>query len=93
MYWKETPVRGVEDAELPQFSILGHETNDRKVRKLRSNTLFHCQKEHTHLVIYFVFRFITTKVLMNFNLKLSTCKIGISSLDFNTFPSGIAYPI
>ncbi|CAH0717299.1 unnamed protein product, partial [Brenthis ino] len=30
MYWKETPVRGVEDAELPQFSILGHETNDRK---------------------------------------------------------------
>ncbi|CAH2216600.1 jg4067, partial [Pararge aegeria aegeria] len=33
MYWKETPVRGVENAELPQFSILGHETNDRKVRK------------------------------------------------------------
>lgn len=32
MYWKETPVRGVEDAELPQFTILGHETNDRKVR-------------------------------------------------------------
>ncbi|XP_013138528.1 PREDICTED: gamma-aminobutyric acid receptor subunit beta-like [Papilio polytes] len=30
MYWKETPVRGVEDAELPQFSILGYETNDRK---------------------------------------------------------------
>ncbi|XP_039745819.1 gamma-aminobutyric acid receptor subunit beta-like [Pararge aegeria] len=30
MYWKETPVRGVENAELPQFSILGHETNDRK---------------------------------------------------------------
>ncbi|CAG9563556.1 unnamed protein product [Danaus chrysippus] len=30
MYWKDTPVRGVEDAELPQFSILGHETNDRK---------------------------------------------------------------
>ncbi|KAJ2950740.1 hypothetical protein O0L34_g9002 [Tuta absoluta] len=30
MYWKETPVRGVEDAELPQFTILGHNTNDRK---------------------------------------------------------------
>ncbi|XP_069355131.1 gamma-aminobutyric acid receptor subunit beta-like isoform X2 [Maniola hyperantus] len=30
MYWKETPVRGVENAELPQFTILGHETNDRK---------------------------------------------------------------
>lgn len=30
MYWKQTPVRGVEGAELPQFSILGYETNDRK---------------------------------------------------------------
>ncbi|XP_038213354.1 gamma-aminobutyric acid receptor subunit beta-like [Zerene cesonia] len=30
MYWKDTPVRGVEDAELPQFTILGYETNDRK---------------------------------------------------------------
>ncbi|XP_011298250.1 gamma-aminobutyric acid receptor subunit beta-like isoform X2 [Fopius arisanus] len=32
MYWKETPVRGVEEAELPQFTILGYETNDRKER-------------------------------------------------------------
>ncbi|XP_019698584.1 gamma-aminobutyric acid receptor subunit beta-like isoform X1 [Harpegnathos saltator] len=30
MYWKETPVRGVKDAELPQFTIIGYETNDRK---------------------------------------------------------------
>lgn len=30
MYWKPTPVRGVEDTELPQFSILGYATNDRK---------------------------------------------------------------
>lgn len=30
MYWKTTPVRGVEDAELPQFTIIGYETNDRK---------------------------------------------------------------
>lgn len=30
MYWKPTPVRGVEDAELPQFTIIGYETNDRK---------------------------------------------------------------
>ncbi|KAG4074270.1 hypothetical protein HA402_008679 [Bradysia odoriphaga] len=30
MYWKPTPVRGVEEAELPQFTILGYETNDRK---------------------------------------------------------------
>lgn len=34
MSWKETnfqqPVRGVEGAELPQFTIIGYETNDRK---------------------------------------------------------------
>ncbi|KAJ8946711.1 hypothetical protein NQ318_006969 [Aromia moschata] len=32
MYWKSTPVRGVEEAELPQFTIIGYETNDRKER-------------------------------------------------------------
>ncbi|XP_008472343.1 gamma-aminobutyric acid receptor subunit beta-like [Diaphorina citri] len=37
MYWKETPVRGVEEAQLPQFTILGHETNDRK-EKLATGT-------------------------------------------------------
>jgi gamma-aminobutyric acid receptor subunit beta len=31
MYWRSTPIRGVEEAELPQFTILGYETNDRKV--------------------------------------------------------------
>ncbi|CAG9768528.1 unnamed protein product [Ceutorhynchus assimilis] len=30
MYWKNRPVRGVEEAELPQFTIIGYETNDRK---------------------------------------------------------------
>ncbi|XP_050296271.1 gamma-aminobutyric acid receptor subunit beta-like isoform X2 [Anthonomus grandis grandis] len=30
MYWKDRPVRGVEEAELPQFTIIGYETNDRK---------------------------------------------------------------
>lgn len=32
MHWKDTPVRGVEEAELPQFTIIGYETNDRKER-------------------------------------------------------------
>ncbi|KAL1506056.1 hypothetical protein ABEB36_005487 [Hypothenemus hampei] len=32
MYWKNRPVRGVEEAELPQFTIIGYETNDRKER-------------------------------------------------------------
>lgn len=39
MYWRSTPIRGVEEAELPQFTILGYETNDRKVRT-QMKTLF-----------------------------------------------------
>lgn len=31
MYWQPTAVLGVFDTELPQFTILGYETNDRKV--------------------------------------------------------------
>lgn len=34
MYWRSTPIRGVEEAELPQFTIIGYETNDRKVSSL-----------------------------------------------------------
>ena len=30
MAWKQTPIHGVDGAELPQFTILGYETNDRK---------------------------------------------------------------
>lgn len=32
MYWREQPVVGVEDAELPQFTIMGWETNERKIK-------------------------------------------------------------
>nr|CAD7413104.1 unnamed protein product [Timema poppensis] len=37
MYWKDTPVRGVEEAELPQFTIIGYETNDRKEKLATGN--------------------------------------------------------
>jgi len=37
MYWKETPVRGVDEAELPQFTIIGFETNDRKEKLATGN--------------------------------------------------------
>ncbi|OTF77897.1 gamma-aminobutyric acid receptor subunit beta-like protein, partial [Euroglyphus maynei] len=30
MYWMDTPVNGVEDAKLHQFTIVGYETTDRK---------------------------------------------------------------
>merc|ERR1712110_973592 len=32
MYWREKPVVGVEEAELPQFTIMGWETNERKIK-------------------------------------------------------------
>lgn len=32
MYWRDEPVVGVEDAELPQFTIVGYETNERKIK-------------------------------------------------------------
>lgn len=32
MYWREEPVVGVEDAELPQFTIVGYDTNERKIK-------------------------------------------------------------
>ncbi|KAF0311305.1 Gamma-aminobutyric acid receptor subunit beta-like [Amphibalanus amphitrite] len=32
MYWKETPVVGVEEAKLPQFTVLGYATTDRTER-------------------------------------------------------------
>lgn len=35
MYWRNNQIRGVKNAELPQFTILGYETNDRVVSKPR----------------------------------------------------------
>ena len=37
MYWREEPVVGVEDAELPQFTIVGWETNERKIKLATGN--------------------------------------------------------
>lgn len=46
MYWKPTPVLGVFDGELPQFTILGFETNDRKVIFIQFfNYRVHCAIE------------------------------------------------
>lgn len=59
MYWKETPVRGVDRAELPQFTILGYETTDRKVSSKMNNRCIH---------IKFIFIFKCT----NFQERLAT---------------------
>ncbi len=32
MYWRDEPVVGVGEAKLPQFTIIGHETNERKIK-------------------------------------------------------------
>ncbi|GBP17010.1 Gamma-aminobutyric acid receptor subunit beta-like [Eumeta japonica] len=53
MYWKETPVRGVEDAELPQFTILGHETNDRvQMFAEELDITFQCSQETLATGVY-----------------------------------------
>ena len=32
MYWRDDPVVGVMEAQLPQFSIVGFQTNERKIK-------------------------------------------------------------
>jgi gamma-aminobutyric acid receptor subunit beta len=39
MYWTSKPVTGVEDAKLPQFTIVGYETTDR-MEKLATGIIF-----------------------------------------------------
>lgn len=41
MYWTPTPVVGVEDAELPQFSIIKYETKDRMEELATGSVLYH----------------------------------------------------
>ena len=43
MYWRDKPVVGVEEASLPQFTIVGYETNERKI-KLATGKNAICQK-------------------------------------------------
>ena len=40
MYWRDEPVVGVEEAELPQFTIVGWETNERKIKLATGNYIF-----------------------------------------------------
>ena len=46
MYWRDEPVVGVEDAELPQFTIVGWETNERKIKLATGKKLPHNAKMH-----------------------------------------------
>ena len=32
MYWRDQPVVGVDEAKLPQFTIVGYQTNERKIK-------------------------------------------------------------
>ena len=46
MYWRDNPVVGVEEAELPQFTIEDHETNERKIRLATGKSLILFMKLH-----------------------------------------------
>ena len=39
MYWSLSPVQGVEQAKLPQFTIIGYETTDRVENLATGNQL------------------------------------------------------
>ena len=49
MYWRDNPVVGVEEAELPQFTIEDHETNERKIRLATGKNLTPFIKLHSIL--------------------------------------------
>ena len=56
MYWRDNPVVGVEEAELPQFTIEDHETNERKIR-LATGKLFLGFMNFKIIFIYNSFKF------------------------------------
>ncbi|XP_028134701.1 gamma-aminobutyric acid receptor subunit beta-like [Diabrotica virgifera virgifera] len=65
MSWHSTPVRGVEKAELPQFTIIGWETNDRKETLAtgtyqRLSLLFKLQRN----IGYFIFQTYLPSILI-----------------------------
>ena len=39
MYWREEPVVGVDEAELPQFTIVAWATNERKIKLATGKSL------------------------------------------------------
>ena len=51
MYWREEPVVGVDKAELPQFTIVRWETNERKIRL--ATGMSQNQGQTIHCFIYF----------------------------------------
>lgn len=51
MYWRDEPVVGVEDAELPQFTIVGWETNERKIKLATGKYFAHRGQFHKSLKI------------------------------------------
>ncbi|ENN83251.1 hypothetical protein YQE_00391, partial [Dendroctonus ponderosae] len=85
MCWKNRPVRGVEEAELPQFTIIGYETNDRKERLAtgiyqRLSLSFKLQRN----IGYFIFQTYLPSVLIvmlswEFVLTMTTISTGVRS--------------
>eukprot|EP00095_Tigriopus_kingsejongensis_P004989 maker-scaffold96_size378025-snap-gene-2.49 protein:Tk04989 transcript:maker-scaffold96_size378025-snap-gene-2.49-mRNA-1 annotation:"gamma-aminobutyric acid receptor subunit beta-like" len=63
MYWREEPVVGVEDAELPQFTIVGWETNERKI-KLATGKNSHPIATDWRNIGYFVFQTYLPSILI-----------------------------
>jgi len=89
MYWREEPVVGVDKAELPQFTIVRWETNERKIRlatgkESKSRQTIHCCI-HLLCVSFFLIRYIPTFIAF---FQVATqywllCVSNISSINLN----------
>ena len=60
MYWREEPVVGVDKAELPQFTIVRWETNERKIRLATGMSQNQGQQSTVSFTTFFLIRYIPT---------------------------------
>lgn len=69
MYWQPTPVLGVFDTELPQFTILGFETNDRQVRT------YFCREDFGILLYHFISFFFCRNNWQRERISVYRCRL------------------
>ena len=85
MYWREEPVVGVDKAELPQFTIVRWETNERKIRLATGMSQNQGQQSTVSFTTFFLIRYIPTFIAF---FQVATqywllCVSNISSINLN----------
>ena len=85
MYWREEPVVGVDKAELPQFTIVRWETNERKIRLATGMSQNQGKQSTVSFTTFFLIRYIPTFIAF---FQVATqywllCVSNISSINLN----------